>query len=130
MFTKEQLQGIIVAMGNPQIEVYRDDTRSLGYAVRPKIVFRANAEFLAGIKRSLRQHEIECKVKEKESKSRPRPILSVSGKDNCYNMLQLLPNTPTYHDWEDFEEVILLIDEGRHTTREGFDEILRIKGLL
>jgi len=130
MFTREQLQGIMLAMAKPEVSVYRDDRQSLGYAIRLGVHFRANEDFLLAVHRSLLQHEVTSKVKDVESKTRPRPILSVGGKLNCYKLVQLLPKLPTYNDWEIFNQVLDICIEDKHTTRKGFDKILELKGLL
>ena len=49
MFTKEQLEGIIVALASPEISIERDDKQSIGYRIRLRVHFRAmNNSFILG----------------------------------------------------------------------------------
>jgi hypothetical protein len=40
MFTKEQLEGIILSLSNPEISIEKDDNQSIGYRIRLRVHFR------------------------------------------------------------------------------------------
>ena len=71
---------------------------------------------------------------EKESKSRPKPLLKISGLDNLMNLCVFMISSKIPDDllkgWVDFHRVVTLMSNGQHYTTRGFDEILKIKGVL
>ena len=121
-------------MSNPkcEINVSKDKETYIGYRVRLKISFRGQESFLLGIQRSLLQHQIEAKYKSEEHKTRPRPILTVTGKRNLWNICDLVPdNLPNAKgEWETFKQAVKIVDSNRQHTEEGLDEILKLKGVI
>jgi len=130
MFSKGQLQGIMLSSAIPEIIVAKEHNVTLGYRVRLRICLRGNKEFLHGVQRSLLQYEIECKLKEKESKTRPRPILLITNMENISrNCKELVPDLPTNPFWITFKECVTMCINGEHLTQKGLDNILKMKGL-
>lgn len=130
MFSDDQLIGILISIAKPEIHVSRADNTNIGYRVRVRVNIRGSESFLLGIHRTLNQKGIESKYKSEEHKSRPRPILTIGGVFNIWNLLQFIPETlPDAKDClGDLREVIKIIDNGEHHTLEGLDKILRLKG--
>jgi hypothetical protein len=131
MLTREQLQGVLLSLPKTEITVRRDERHIVGYAVRLGVHFRANENFLTAIHRTLHQYEIESKWKDVESKVRPKPIVSIRGVENLRKVCDLVPTLPDYRNqWDNFKQVVLLVENDDHYSQEGIDEILHIKGVL
>jgi len=130
MFSKGQLQGIMISSAIPEIIVAKEHTVTLGYRVRLRICLRGHKELLLGVQRSLLQYEIESKLKEKESKSRPRPILLITNMVNLNKTCdELIPDLPMNPFWVTFKECVGMCTNGEHLTQKGLDTILQMKGL-
>lgn len=132
MFTQEQLEGIILSMAHPEVEIYRDDNQSIGYKIRMRINFRAtNLEFLSLLQTTLREHNIQSLLKDIEKTSRPYPLLRVTRTDNLIEFYKLIPDLPSSNNrFDSFLEILRLVSNKHHLTQKGFDKILRIKELL
>jgi len=130
MFSTNQLQGILLSIAKPEVHISRSDSIQIGYRVRMRINIRGNLDFLLSIQRTFLQKGIECKVKEQEHKSRPRPILTISGKDNINKTIVLVPHhlPDAKGDWFNFRKIAIIVDKGEHHTLEGLDKIFKIKG--
>tara|TARA_R110002020_G_scaffold193302_1_gene393519 strand:- start:238 stop:639 length:402 start_codon:yes stop_codon:yes gene_type:complete len=131
MFSREMIHGILLSSGRPELTIYRNEKKHIGYEIRLRINLRAdNLEFLLCVQRALADLNIICKVKESESKVRPKPILWVSGVVNVVRVCELMEsNYPSSkNQWGTFKEAATMIYRGNHTTQEGFDELLKLKG--
>ena len=130
MFSSEIVQGILLSSGRPELTIYRNEKKHIGYEIRLRVNLRAdNLEFLDYVKASLADLNIIFKVKESESKIRPKPILWVSGIINVIRVCDLIGELPSSKDqWVLFKEAAQMIYRGEHTTQDGFDELLRLKG--
>ena len=128
MFSKHQMEGILLSMPTTEIIIAKEKNIQIGYRVRLRVCFRGKDEFLLAIQRTLLQYEIDASYKERESKVRPRPILSISGKDNLNRVMDMLPVLPSNAEWEDFEDALELCNAGKHLTQKGFDSIRKMKG--
>ena len=130
MFSKGQLEGILLSLTKPEVHMSRSDDTSIGYRVRVRINFRGSEEFLLALGDTLHKRGIKYTFKEKEHKSRPRPILTVGGLVNIWKLCQLVPDDlpDSKNMWADFKEIIRLLDNGEHLTLEGFEKILELKG--
>ena len=127
MLTREQLQGVLLSRPRAVINITKDSRYSTGYCIKPLVQFRGEMDFLLAIERTLLQYEITPKVKRTGDKL----ILSVSGKDNLYKLLRLVPNLPDANgQWETFRNIMTIINKGEHQTQAGLDFILKLKGLL
>tara|TARA_R110002051_G_scaffold260800_2_gene320597 strand:- start:7855 stop:8253 length:399 start_codon:yes stop_codon:yes gene_type:complete len=132
MFSKGQLEGILLSHPKTEINVSRDSTTHIGYRVRLKVSFRGDALFLKALKRTLLQSNIEARYKDKEHSSRPRPILTVSGKKNLHLICALVPSElpDSKYSWAAFKSAVIIVDDNRQHTAEGLDQILMLKGLI
>jgi len=132
MFNRSQLEGILLSHPKCEINVARDKETYIGYRVRLKVSFRGNEDFLKGIQRTLLQHEIDAKFKSKEHKTRPRPILTITGKKNLWNLCNIVPeDLPTAKgEWATFKQAVAIVDTNRQHTERGLDEILELKGVI
>jgi len=133
MFSWEQLEGIFLAIGRPELTIYRNEKKHIGYEVRIRVNIRAdNIDFLTGIKNSLEDYNINSHLKTSESKVRPKPILWVSGISNivrlCNQISEHLPSSKS--QWDNFRIASLMVYNGEHTTQEGLDNLLKLKGEL
>lgn len=132
VLSREMLQGILLSSSRPELTIYRNEKKNLGYEVRARVFFRADsATFLNYIQIVLENEGITAQFRLTESKVRPKPVLWVSGINNLIALCRLVPNYPDAKEvWEGFKEAINLIYDGEHNTQEGLDELLVIKGLL
>ena len=131
MFNTEQLQGILLSIGRPELTIYRNEKKDVGYEIRIRINIRAdNLEFLTDIQEGLKELNIDSSVKEIESKIRPKPILWISGIVNIRNICFMLPEKSNSNksNWCNFREAATIIYMGEHSKQSGLDELLRLKG--
>ena len=131
MFTEEQLEGVILASANPEIEISKDKASALGYRVRVRILFRSfSLDFLNMIKQNLDEVNITSRIKEKEKSNRPNPILIVSKMEDILEFVKLLPDLPdSSNKFDSFLTILSLISNKHHLTQKGLDKILKIQGL-
>jgi|TARA_R110000796_G_scaffold19687_3_gene59096 hypothetical protein len=131
MFPKEVLVGVFISKAVYEINIIRDDSYKIGYAVLCSIAIRADEKFLKDIHRTLGQYNIKSKLSLIENPSRPKPILRVSGIQNCRKVMELIP--PHFSDAnnsiENYRIVIAKLVNKEHLTLEGFDSIVTIRGI-
>ena len=132
MFSKDVMIGIFIGIANCDVRIESDYRSTLGYQVRPRIQIRGELDFLNQIKRTLLQYNVKCHIKERESKLRQKPILTISRIKDLVIISNIIP--PEYSDarnqWPDFRTVINIMNDKRHLSLSGLDEILKIKGLI
>lgn len=131
MYSKGQLQGILLSIAKPEVHVAKASKLQIGYRVRVRVNIRGSSDFLIGVQRTLAQNAVDATYKEKEHKSRPRPILTIGGLTNIWKLCRLIPDLPDAKDnWTEFGEIVEILDSGEHHTLEGLERILQIKGEL
>ena len=132
MFSKDVMIGIFIGIANCDVRIESDYRSTLGYQVRPRIQIRGELDFLNQIKRTLLQYNVKCHIKERESKLRQKPILTISRIKDLVIISNIIP--PEYSDarnqWPDFRTVINIMNDKKHLTLNGLDEILKIKDLI
>ena len=132
MFTKEQLEGILVSLASPEISIEKDSKQSIGYRIRLVVKIRAiNIEFLSTLQETLEEYGIDSYLKETEHCDRKYPILRITSINNLLQFYKLIPNIPKHcNKFESFLEVLTIVSNKHHLTQKGFDKILEIKGLI
>jgi len=134
LIPKQALYGMLYGLCKNSVIVIDSNQTKFGYKITLFSSIRGKKKLLEAIQRSLLQHSIESRLYEKESKSRPKPLLKISGLDNLMNlcafMLSCKIPEDLLSDWLDFQRVVSLMNNGQHYTTKGFDEILKIKGVL
>tara|TARA_Y100000816_G_scaffold287098_1_gene269258 strand:- start:337 stop:732 length:396 start_codon:yes stop_codon:yes gene_type:complete len=131
MYSKDMLIGIILSSFVLEIRINKDKKLAIGYRTTVSLVARGNLEWLNAIKRSLLQHEITSKLNTKESKNRPSPLLRISSIKNLTKVKTLLKDLPSRNfKTNQFNELVDLIANKRHLTLNGFDTILKLKGVI
>jgi hypothetical protein len=132
VLSREQLQGVLLASARPELTIYRNEKKNLGYEVRTRVFFRADsAAFLGYIQGALEQENITSQYRLSESKVRPKPVLWVSGISNLIVLCGLVPKYPDAKDvWESFNQAVNVIYHGEHNTQQGLDILLGLKGLI
>ena len=131
MYGRDVLNGILISIGNPEVNIVNSSKSKLGYRVRLRVCIRGEGTFLWGIKRSLLQHEIESNYKDKEHSGRPKTILVISGLDNLTRLVEMMDSKLiTNNDWETFNKSLSMITEKEHLRAEGLEKILKMKGLV
>ena len=129
MYSKGQLQGILISLAKPEVHVAKAAKLQIGYRVRVRVNIRGASDFLLGVQRTLKQHDVASNYKDKEHKSRPRPILTIGGLTNIWKLCKVIPDLPdAKNTWKDFQEIVEILDNGEHHTLEGLERILQIKG--
>jgi len=131
MYGRDVLNGILISIGNPEVNIVNSSKSKLGYRVRLRVCIRGKDTFLWGINRSLLQHEIESNYKDREHSGRPKPILVISGLDNLTRLVEMMDSRLiTNNDWETFNKSLRMIAEKEHLRAEGLEKILKMKGLV
>ena len=132
MLSKEMVQGILLSSARPELTIYRNEQKNLGYEVRTRVFFRAdNRQFLYALQEALAMLNVGAQYRDTESKVRPKPVLWVSGISNLVSLCRLVPDYPDAKKvWGGFSAAIGLIYDGVHNTQEGLDALLIIKGLI
>jgi hypothetical protein len=132
MFTKEQFEGISLAMATPEITVERSNTAAAGYRVKLRIHFRCrNFTFLEDFQTYLKENDIDSLLKDSEGSHRPYPLLRISKPENLRMFLALIPDLPDANDrFGCFEKVLSIYEKGSHMTQKGLDKVLEIKGYM
>tara|TARA_R110000824_G_scaffold209542_6_gene395373 strand:- start:926 stop:1327 length:402 start_codon:yes stop_codon:yes gene_type:complete len=131
MFSPEIVKGILLSSGRPELTIYRNEKKHIGYEIRIRINLRAdNLEFLLYVQHALETLNISSRIKESESKIRPKPILWVSGIVHVIRLCELIDvNLPASKDqWVSFKLAAEMVYNGLHTTQAGLDELLKLKG--
>ena len=130
MFNLDMVKGVLLAIGRPELTIYRNEKKNIGYEIRIRVNVRADSErFLEQINRVLLENDIRSKVKYSESKIRPKPILWVSGIRNIVALASLLEAySSSKADWRMFNEAANIILNDGHNTQEGLDRLLQLKG--
>ena len=132
MFNLDMVKGVLLAIGRPELTIYRNEKKNIGYEIRIRVNVRADSErFLEEINRVLLENDIRTKLKYSESKIRPKPILWISGIRNIIsvcNLIEELVSSKT--DWAKFSDAANIIYEGLHNTQEGLDRLLKLKGAI
>ena len=132
MLSREQLQGVLLSSARPELTIYRNEKKNLGYEVRTRVFFRADsAGFLVYVQGALQEENITSQYRLTESKVRPKPVLWVSGIVNLITLSRLVPDYPdAKSQWDYFKLALDIIYEGEHNTQEGLDKLLELKGLI
>ncbi len=132
MISDGMLKGILLSAARPELTIYRNEKKNLGYEVRTRVFFRAdNVDFLTNICDKLNEVGINYTFRDFESKVRPKPVLWVSGIINLIALSELVPDLPDAKNlWKSFNEALHIIYEGEHNTQEGLDKLLNIKGAI
>ena len=131
MYSKDMLTGIILSSFVLEIRVNKDKKLSIGYRTTVSLVARGNLEWLNAIERSLLQHGISSNLNNKESKNRPSPLLRISSISNLKKVKNLLKDLPSRNfKINQFNELVNLILNKKHLTLDGFDTILKLKGVI
>jgi hypothetical protein len=132
LFSKDILIGVLIGLANCDIRVESNHRSSLGYEVKPRLQIRGEMDFLLGVERSLAQQSITCSIKEKESKIRPKPLLKVTRIGHLQKICEMIPEAyaDARNQWAEFRTVVQIMNDKKHLTLEGLEEILRIKGLI
>ncbi len=132
MLSREQLQGILLSSSRPELTIYRNEKKNLGYEVRTRVFFRADSSgFLQYVQVALEEENITSQYRLSESKVRPKPVLWVSGIINLIALSRLVPDYPdAKSQWDYFKLALDIIYEGEHNTQEGLDKLLELKGLI
>jgi hypothetical protein len=124
--------GICSVIAKPTVSVIKAERYSLGYRVKLSIAFRSNGGRLQALHRCFLQNNINSKYKISESKNRQRPILIISKLEDIDRFMKTYDMSSVSYDnnWDVFSEVKKLIEDGKHKTMDGLDEILELKGYL
>jgi hypothetical protein len=121
MFTKEQLQGILLSLARPEVTFYRSEANESGQTIRLRINFRAQESFLKAVERTLDQYQIDSIYRDSEGANRDRPLLYVGKRDSLIKLNRLLPEVlpSANNQWETFQIALEKVREGQHLTADG-----------
>ena len=128
MYTREQLQGILMTIARPEVTIYRSDRSKSGYNVRARVMFRAKWDFLNALERTLNQYDVKSILREKEGTNREAPVLIVGQKTSLNLLRNLMPAnlTCSHSDWEKFDLVTGYLEEGLHLEDGGMDRLIEM----
>ena len=132
MFNLDITRGVLLAIARPELTIYQNEKKHIGYEIRIRVNIRADSvDFLEEINRVLLENNIRSNVKYSEGKHRPKPILWVSGIRNVVSVCNLIGTSPSSKtDWTQFNEAANIIYDGLHNTQDGLDRLLELKGEL
>ena len=127
MYTREQLQGILLTIARPEVTIYSSERSKSGYIVRVRVMFRASWEFLTALERTFNQYNIKSILREKEGVNRESPVLIVGQKNSLMLLRNLMPVnlTCSHSNWDKFDLVTDYLSEGIHLEDGGMDRLLR-----
>jgi len=138
---KDIITGVCAILAKPVSVVNKDKNHDLGYKVKLSIVIRGDMFLLQKIQRVFMQNGIYSTIKDFESKVRPRPILRIGRLEHIRNFVEAY--IPDAHDslltigseeskenWMRFLVILSIVENKRHRTAKGLDEILKLKGVL
>ena len=138
---RDIITGVCAILAKPVVVINKDDKHDLGYKVKLSIVIRGDMFLLQKIQRVFTQNGIYSTIKDSESKVRPRPILRIGRLEHIRNFVEAY--IPDAHDslltigseeskdnWMRFLVILSIVENKRHRTAKGLDEILRMKGVL
>ena len=116
MYTKEQLEGILLTVARPEVTIYNSERSSSGKTVRVRVMFRAKRDFLIALQRRFEQLEIKSILRDSEGVNRDKPVLIIGQKSSIDNLRGLMPkNVPCSHsDWTKFDIVTDYLNEKLH----------------
>ena len=110
MYSKEQLQGIVLSLATPEITMFASNAnKNVSHICRLRVVIRStNSSLLEAIQRTLNQYMIKSVLKSQENKQRQRPILILGNKASLRKMIRLIPEeVPTSHKgWNFFDKML------------------------
>ena len=128
MYTKEQLEGILLTIARPEVTIYNCSRSKTGHTIRLRIMFRANRKFLINLQRKFEQLEVESVLRETEGQNRQAPVLIVGKKKSLEIVRSLLPNNlPCSHaNWERFDTLSYAISNKEHLEDEGMKRLIEM----
>ena len=128
MYSREQLQGILLTVARPEVTIYQSDRSKTGHTVRLRVMFRAKEEFLQSLRRTFEQYNIDCILRDSEGVNRDKPVLIVGKRNSINNLINLMPvNVPCSHaSWETFGQVLQALEEDEHLETEGMTRLITL----
>ena len=128
MFSKEQLEGILLTVARPEVTIYRSERSKSGYTVRVRVMFRAKRDFLIALQRRFEQVNIKSILRDSEGVNRDKPVLIVGQKTSINTLRNLMPkNIPCSHsNWDKFDIVIEYLNDGLHLEDNGMNRLIEM----
>ena len=128
MYTKEQLEGILITIARPEVTIYRSERSKSGYTVRVRIMFRAKRTFLIALQRRFEQANVQSILRDSEGVNRDKPVLIVGQKGSIDIVRNLMPkNIPCSHsDWTKFDVVTEYLNDKLHLEDNGMNRLLEL----
>jgi hypothetical protein len=126
MYTRGQMEGILITLARPEITIFRSDANNVDYVVRLRVIFRSTSyEFLEAMQRTLHQYMIKCILKNEESSQRQAPILIVGNQQSIIRLIRLKPShiPYSYGQWELFSKMMTAVEDRQHLDKEGILEM-------
>ena len=125
MFTMEQLQGVLLTTGRPEVTKYRSQSKT-GWTVRTRVMFRAKWPFLIALQRKFEQFEIHSILRESEGVNRDGPVLIVGRHASISKLRELMPkHIPCSHaNWNLFDSILDYMESKLHLTQDGMEEMI------
>tara|TARA_R110002012_G_scaffold321991_1_gene553235 strand:- start:6357 stop:6770 length:414 start_codon:yes stop_codon:yes gene_type:complete len=127
MFSKEQLEGVLLTTARPEVTAYRSQSKT-GWTIRTRIMFRAKSDFLIALQRKFEQLEINSILRQIEGVNRKAPVLIVGKQESINNLRNLMPkHTPCSHSsWELFDEVLVKMETKEHLEDDGMKRLIEL----
>jgi hypothetical protein len=120
MYSREQLQGILLTVARPEVTIYRSDRSKSGYTIRIRIMFRASEDFLNALSRTFEQYQIDSIYRMSEGVNRDKPVLIVGKKASIKNLRGLIPDLPCSHsNWDKLDVALEHMEADLHLEEEG-----------
>tara|TARA_Y100000593_G_scaffold17268_1_gene34548 strand:+ start:22767 stop:23204 length:438 start_codon:yes stop_codon:yes gene_type:complete len=125
MYTKGQIEGILLTIANPEVIIFKSKASSSGYSFRLRVLFRAtDINFLQALQRTLYQYMIKSNLKDMENNQRKLPVLVIGNRASLRRLYSLIPeNVPKLHNWELFNRILTAMEEEMHLDEDGIIEM-------
>tara|TARA_R110001592_G_scaffold95358_1_gene274802 strand:+ start:4439 stop:4855 length:417 start_codon:yes stop_codon:yes gene_type:complete len=132
MLSKGMLLGIILGRANFVTDIYRNDNSLVGYSIKVVTKVRGEHSLLSMLQDTLSLYGISASIKLKETKNRPRPILTITGIKNNYELFDMIPQhlIPTQTTTLQHYNLIQMLYLKEHLTLEGIETIMQMRGIL
>jgi len=127
MFSKEQLEGVLLTTARPEVTAYRSQSKT-GWTIRTRIMFRAKRDFLIALQRKFEQLEIGSILREIEGVNRKAPVLIVGKQESITTLRGLMSkHIPCSHsNWELFDIILDKIETKEHLEEDGMKGLIEL----
>ena len=122
MYTKDEIKGIFMWLGNPFTAIYGGEGKTI---IRTQVLLRGRPEFLTPLSETLNQYEVESHIQRQNTGS----VLAITSRDSLLNLLNLWDEIPEVfpkgneHHWKLLKNFLEEVSEDKHKTNDGLETL-------